>query len=75
MSDLTQPTPRIPENPKKLLFVIDGEIVSVLNTDDRMAAIFLSEPKVVQYFPEMGDAKIGYKWNSLTEKIEPVSGV
>jgi hypothetical protein len=72
---MAEPTsiPVPPQNPLKLLFVIDGEIVSVMNTDERMAAVFMSSPKVIQYFPEMGDPKIGYKWNSLTEKIEPVS--
>jgi hypothetical protein len=72
---MAEPTPVIPTNPKKMLFIIDGEIVSVLNTDDKLAAIFLSEPKVVEYNPKMGEPKIGYKWNDLTEKIEPVSGV
>lgn len=72
---MSEPTPVIPQNPKKMLFIIDGEIVSVLNTDDRLAAIFLSEPKVVEYNEKMGDPKVGYKWNSLTEKIEPVSGI
>jgi hypothetical protein len=67
------PIPVPPQHSHRLLFVIDGEIVSVMNTDERMAAVFMSSPKVIQYFPEMGDAKIGYKWNSLTEKIEPVS--
>ena len=33
--------------PNKIAFIIDGEVVDVLHTDDRLAAIFLSDPKVV----------------------------
>lgn len=33
--------------PNKIAFIIDGEVVDVLHTDDRLAAIFLSDPEVV----------------------------
>lgn len=33
--------------PNKIAFIIDGEVVDVLHTDDRLAAIFLSDPQVV----------------------------
>jgi hypothetical protein len=33
--------------PIKVAFIIDGLLVDILHTDDRLAAIFLSEPKVV----------------------------
>lgn len=33
--------------PVKLAFVIDGEVVDLLFTDERLAAIFLSEPIIV----------------------------
>lgn len=33
--------------PKKIAFVIDGQIVDLLHTDDRLAAIFLSQPTIV----------------------------
>lgn len=33
--------------PIKIAFVIDGEVVDVLHTDSRLAAIFLSDPKIV----------------------------
>ena len=32
---------------KALAFVIDGEVVEVVNYDDRMAAILLSNPTIV----------------------------
>ena len=33
--------------PVKVAFVIDGELVDILHTDERLAAIFLSEPVMV----------------------------
>jgi hypothetical protein len=30
--------------PKKIAFIIDGEVVDILHTDDRLSAIFLSQP-------------------------------
>jgi hypothetical protein len=33
--------------PNKIAFIIDGEVVDVLHTDDRLAAIFLSDPQVI----------------------------
>jgi hypothetical protein len=38
-------TPELP--PVKIAFIIDGVVADVLHTDDRLAAIFLSEPTIV----------------------------
>lgn len=35
------------ENIKKLAYVIDGKVVQTLSTDERMWAIILSEPTIV----------------------------
>lgn len=40
-----EPVSNLP--PVKLAFIIDGEVVDILHTDERLAAIFLSEPKIV----------------------------
>lgn len=40
--------------PVMLAFVIDNNVVDVLHTDERLAAIFLSEPKVVDITPADG---------------------
>jgi hypothetical protein len=34
-------------NPVKIAFVINGEVVDILHTDERLAAIFLSDPIVI----------------------------
>lgn len=33
--------------PIKLAFIIDNEVADILHTDDRLAAIFLSNPTVI----------------------------
>lgn len=43
--DIPQKTIELP--PIKLAFIIDNEVVDVLHTDDRLAAIFLSNPLVL----------------------------
>lgn len=42
-----QPPVQIPDMPCKVAFVIDGKIVDILHTDERLGAIFLSNPTIV----------------------------
>ena len=42
---MTQQTPELP--PIKLAFVLEGEVVDVLYTDERLSAIFTSSPTVI----------------------------
>jgi len=37
--------PNLP--PNKVAFIIDNQVVDIIHTDDRLAAIFLSEPLMV----------------------------
>ena len=39
---MTNPLP-----PRRVAFIMDGEVVEMMNTDDRLAALFLSEPLVI----------------------------
>jgi hypothetical protein len=49
---------------KELLFVIDGEIVFILLTDERLAAVLQSEPLVIERTQELGDRPhVGDKWD------------
>lgn len=47
MTDYTveEGAPMLP--PVKIAFVIDGKVVDVLHTDERLSAIFLSEPIII----------------------------
>ena len=40
-------TEQAPLPPSKVAFVIDGNVVDILHTDERLAALFLSEPTMV----------------------------
>jgi hypothetical protein len=40
--------------PVKLAFIIDGTVVDIIHTDERFAAIFLSNPLVLDVTPEEG---------------------
>jgi hypothetical protein len=33
--------------PRRLAFILDGEVVETMSTDDRLGAIFLSQPLVL----------------------------
>lgn len=47
MTDQPQTPANPPLPPVKIAFVIDGTVVDVLHTDERLAAIFLSEPTIL----------------------------
>lgn len=60
--------------PNKLAFVIDGGVVDVLHTDDRLASIFLSQPTVVDVTSlyqenEEGFNIVAWKYNSETNEF------
>jgi hypothetical protein len=63
------------KTPIKLAFVIDGEVVDVLHTDERLAAIFTSNPLVLdvsERFVEdplsvSSGAKYNYETGEFTE--------
>jgi hypothetical protein len=58
--------------PVKLAFVIDNEVVEIFHTDNRMAAIWLSEPKVVdvtEMFHKNEEIRYGYVYDPATGKF------
>ena len=51
--------------PARIAFILDGVVADVLNTDDRLAAIFLSQPKIVDV-TEISESEFitsGYLYN------------
>jgi hypothetical protein len=40
--------------PIKLAFILDGKVVEIIHTDERFAAIFLSNPLVLDVTPKEG---------------------
>ena len=62
-------TPELP--PVKIAFILDGVVQDILHTDDRLAAIFLSEPTIVdvtapdgEYLAKVGDEYVDGKFIS-----------
>ena len=64
--------------PIKIAFVLEGEVVDILHTDERLAAIFTSNPIIVNITDNMiedgGTAGIGSLYDSQTQTFSVRSG-
>lgn len=70
----------IPENmlnfvPKKIAFIIDNVVLDVLYADERLAALFLSQPLVIDVTETYEEAqpKPGYVYYEDTQTFLPQS--
>lgn len=52
-----------------LAFVLDGEVAEILQTDDRLAAIFLSQPQIVEFDKEKDNVVSGMKYDGTKFSI------
>jgi hypothetical protein len=57
------------DNTRFLAFVIDGEVAEILQTDDKLAAIFLSQPQAVEFDKEKDGVVAGMKYNGTKFSI------
>ena len=58
---------------KHLAFILDGEVVVVMGTDDRHAAVFTSNPTVIEFTrSSTNNPQLGWKWDG-TNLTPPVS--
>ena len=74
MSELTQEEV-LTLVPKKIAFVVDGTVLDILHTDERLAAIFLSEPQILDV-TETGEslqATVGNIYDESAQKFMPPS--
>jgi hypothetical protein len=60
-------TPIIP--PRRIAVIIDDVIQDVLFTDERLAALFLSEPTIVDITDEAEDVNIGFRYDKETNSF------
>ena len=68
-----QVTPTKSDVSKTLAFILDGEVQVVMGTDERHAAVFLSNPTVVEYTRSAeNNPTVGWKWDG-TNFTPPVS--
>jgi hypothetical protein len=58
--------------PIPLAYIMDGEVVLVMNTDEKMAALFTSNPTVIQVTRGPDSPQVGWKWDG-TNFTPPVS--
>jgi hypothetical protein len=70
-------TEQVDPAPVKVAFIIDGEVVDVINTDDRWGAIFLSEPTTVDVtdMVKAGIPLIGRIYDENTKQFAPLPEV
>jgi hypothetical protein len=61
-------TPALP--PHKIAFIIDDEVVEILHVEDRLAAVLLSDPTIVditaKFEEDPQSVKFGFKYNAIT---------
>ena len=67
-----QPQPPLP--PIKVAFVIDDQVIDVLHTDERLAAIFLSQP-TVEDVTNLKDNDGNVKILNVGDVYNPESGI
>lgn len=53
----------LPELGARIAFIIDGVVQDVLNTDERLAAIFLSQPTIVDVSENQENMFITHGWS------------
>jgi hypothetical protein len=66
--------PELP--PVKIAFIIDGEVVDILHTDERLGAIFTSNPIIKNvtgnlYTDDNGIVSVGSLYNVETDEFLP----
>jgi hypothetical protein len=70
MTDETQNQPGVNNLPPiKLAFIVDNEVADILHTDERLSAIFTSNPLVLDVTDRFGkeEMSVGYIYNPETD--------
>lgn len=57
--------------PVRVAFILDNKVVDILNTDERLGAIFLSNPTVVEVtdYEDMTSVRVGSEYNPETNEF------
>lgn len=59
--------------PIKIAFILDGEVVDILHTDERLAAIFTSNPKIMDVTSLINENQqsinVGYLYDENTNQF------
>jgi len=61
--------------PIKIAYVLDGKVVDILHTDERLSAIFMSNPIIIdvttQFDADNSSVRIGMYYDQATGMIKP----
>jgi hypothetical protein len=70
---MTENIPPMPDN--KIAFIIDDKVVDIIYAHDRLAAVLLSEPTIVDIkdvkADDNSDVHMDYTYDSKTKKFTP----
>jgi len=73
MSEETQQAQQPSLPPIKLAFILDGEVVDILHTDERLSAIFTSNPLILDVSNSWSESneliRVGSKYNYETKEF------
>ena len=79
MTDITTIEGPIQLPPIKIAFIIDNKVVEILNTDERLSAILLSNPLILDVTDKMNNPEeyvmIGATYNPETGSFEYGEGL
>ena len=61
--------------PVKIAFVLDGQVADILHTDERLSAIFLSNPIIIDVtgnlYDSGGTVNVGASYDEETKQFTP----
>ena len=64
--------------PVKIAYILDGQVVDILHTDERLAAIFLSNPIIMDISDKfnngLSEVVVGTKYDSETQQFSNIVG-
>ena len=73
MSEVENLEDQVNVTPKRIAFIIENKVVDILQTDERLAAIFLSQPEIINIssLEEKSFPSVDWKYDTLLEKFIP----
>jgi hypothetical protein len=63
----------LPLPPVHIALVIDNEVVDIIHANDRLGAIFLSNPTIIDVSETLDSVKVGYIYNPATSQFSEPS--
>jgi hypothetical protein len=73
MSEVISSEDQINLTPRRIAFIVDNKVVDILQTDERLGAIFLSQPEIINItdVEERSFPSVDWKYETSLEKFIP----